>query len=214
MRLPSRDGDGNGIVRFYPETATLDPPFMTFYAVSSYVHQHRANIPSRPVASGFSVSDHVANQPVTITMKLKVGDYQETGDKIHNRHVQLEWLSKLYAQKIGFKVVSKIAYDLVISDWSNFYITDMSPAVDPRSITTYDVQLTIKQVRVAKLETVTIQSIPGEVHGSDAKGTGSIDTIVITQQLEEEAEDQTTCSDKSGLANLSCRIKSWLVRHA
>ena len=186
-------------------------PDMEFYGVSSYKQSHKSKVPKRPTAKGFSIVDHIFDEPISFGLTINLGDQQDFGRGESTRRTQLRWLTKLYLNHYIFRIESVMTKDTSFpaTSWDNYIITSMDGGINSKSVTTYTITLTIQQVLIANVEVFGVQDIPGEEGGNQTRGVGG-PRVVISAELATGEEVDAECDYGTGalakLRSIGCHM--------
>lgn len=178
---------------------------MEFYGVTSYRQNHKSKVPKRPTAEGFSLVDHIFDEPITFSLAISLGDQQDFGRGESTRRAQFRWLTKLYKNHYTFRIESVMTKDssFPATSWDNYIITDMSGGIDSKSVTTYSITITLQQVVIAEVKTFEVQDVPGATRGIGGP------RVVISAELTTSEEVDAECTYTGRLAkvrSLGCHI--------
>lgn len=139
-------------------------------------------ITDKPVESGMNISDHIRNEPTTLTVKA-IFSGSEAMDK-YSELVEMKDSDELFAYSGG------------LGTYTNLAIENISPMKDASYGDGYECTITLKQVRIVELQTVNItlgvdpetgEQVQGETpeDETDEKATDS-------EEVDEESADPTS----------------------
>lgn len=127
-------------------------------SVTSEVPSYPSDVTSYPVQSGGQVSDHVTNQPTSVTISATVSDVP-VGDMIEER--SRSGLSHLYGGAISMqiykallelrKVRKPFKYEGIRETWENMIFTDISPPLDATTGGALRFSATMQQIDIREL---------------------------------------------------------------
>ncbi len=166
-------------------------------------HTLSATVTSHPVEEGAEVSDHIRNAPRTLTLEQIVSQTPlQDGLKVKADHVGETWdlLKQLWKKAEPITVVSSLeVYD-------NMAIERVSVNRDPSNTGYLRYSVQLKQIRLAKSQTVSIP--PGRVGKKQAKGDapGTLENQVRLQT--QKGQTQTSpveIQNRSGLHGIFSR---------
>lgn len=150
-------------------------------------------ITDKPVESGMNISDHIRNEPTTLSIKA-IFSGSEAMDK--------------YSELVEMKDSEElIAYSGGLGTYTNLAIESISPMKDASYGDGYECTITLKQVRIVELQTVNITLGVDPETGEQVQGGTSEDETDEKATGEEEIDEGS--ADPTSLRIFTDIGKSW-----